>query len=89
MVNSSIMEHSSHQQASGALSSSSAMSAGGEADAAVNYDRALADLCAIGEPSLLATALAQLQRNEEDPSSVGAEVGDGRWEPRVESGHSG
>ncbi|EER12443.1 hypothetical protein Pmar_PMAR001241 [Perkinsus marinus ATCC 50983] len=70
MVNSSIMEHSSHQQASGALSSSSAMSAGGEADAAVNYDRALADLCAIGEPSLLATALAQLQRNEEDPSSV-------------------
>ncbi|EEQ99635.1 hypothetical protein Pmar_PMAR010898 [Perkinsus marinus ATCC 50983] len=39
-------------------------------DAGMNYDNALADLCAIGEPSLLATALAELQRNEEDPSSV-------------------
>ncbi|KAF4728925.1 hypothetical protein FOZ63_002187, partial [Perkinsus olseni] len=38
--------------------------------AALDYDIPLADLCAIGEPSLLANALAELQRNQEGSSSV-------------------
>ncbi|KAF4676658.1 hypothetical protein FOL47_005609 [Perkinsus chesapeaki] len=41
---------------------------GGEAP--MDYSLPLADLCAIGEPSLLASALAELQRNQEGSSSV-------------------